>query len=109
MATAELLQAEGCAVRVVSMPCPQVFDRQDAAYREAVLPARIRHRLAIEAGVSEGWYRYVGDNGRVLGIDRFGESAPAEKIFELLGFTPVHAADLVRSMLGVKAGAETSN
>jgi transketolase len=75
-------------VRVVSMPCAEVFDAQDAEYREQVLPGSVTARVAVEAGVSDYWYKYVGVNGRVIGIDRFGESAPAGQLFEQFGFTP---------------------
>jgi transketolase len=74
-------------VRVVSMPCTEVFDAQDAEYREQVLPGGVTARVAVEAGVSDYWYKYVGVNGRVIGIDRFGESAPAGQLFEQFGFT----------------------
>ncbi len=77
----------GKKVRVVSMPCSEVFDAQDAAYREQVLPGGVTARVAVEAGVSDYWYKYVGINGRVIGIDRFGESAPAGQLFEQFGFT----------------------
>ena len=74
-------------VRVVSMPCVERFAAQDAAYREAVLPATVGARVAVEAGVTQGWYRYVGSAGEVVGIDRFGASAPAGELFENFGFT----------------------
>jgi transketolase len=74
-------------VRVVSMPCVERFAAQDAAYREAVLPAAVGARVAVEAGVTQGWYRYVGSAGEVVGIDRFGASAPAGELFENFGFT----------------------
>ena len=74
-------------VRVVSMPCVERFAAQDAAYREAVLPAAVGARVAVEAGVTQGWYRYVGSAGEVVGIDRFGASAPAGELFETFGFT----------------------
>ena len=77
----------GDGVRVVSMPSTTVFDRQDAAYREAVLPKACRKRVAIEAGVTDFWRKYVGLDGAVVGIDRFGASAPAEKLFPHFGFT----------------------
>ena len=77
----------GDGVRVVSMPSTTVFDRQDAAYRESVLPKACRRRVAIEAGVSDFWRKYVGLDGAVVGIDRFGASAPAEKLFPHFGFT----------------------
>ncbi len=77
----------GDRVRVVSMPSTEVFDRQDAAYRESVLPKAVRKRVAIEAGVSDYWRKYVGLDGAVVGIDRFGASAPAEALFPHFGFT----------------------
>ena len=96
----ERLQAEGVAVRVVSMPCTQAFDRQDAAYRAKVLPRGVP-RVAVEAGVTEGWHKYVGaaddPHGRVVGLDRFGESAPAGVLFKHFGFTPEAVAAAVRA------------
>ncbi|MEJ2593506.1 MAG: transketolase, partial [Candidatus Thiodiazotropha sp.] len=74
-------------VRVVSMPNTKVFDAQDAAYRESVLPAGVTARVAVEAAVTDGWYKYVGLNGKVIGINRFGESAPAGQLFKEFGFT----------------------
>ncbi|MFC0309946.1 transketolase C-terminal domain-containing protein, partial [Gallibacterium trehalosifermentans] len=81
------LTAEGRKVRVVSMPSTNVFDKQDAAYRESVLPSNVTKRVAIEAGISDFWYKYVGLSGRVVGMNSFGESAPAEELFKLFGFT----------------------
>jgi transketolase len=85
-------------VRVVSMPCTNVFDRQDAAYRESVLPKGVP-RVAIEAGVSDGWHKYVGavdgGQGAVIGLNRFGESAPAGALFKEFGFT---VANLVKTV-----------
>lgn len=77
----------GAGVRVVSMPSTQIFDRQSAEYRESVLPASCRRRVAVEAGVTIGWHKYVGLDGRVVGIDRFGLSAPAPVVFKELGLT----------------------
>ncbi|TXH15326.1 MAG: transketolase, partial [Gammaproteobacteria bacterium] len=77
----------GDKVRVVSMPSTDVFDRQDAAYREAVLPKTVRKRVAIEAGVSDFWRKYVGLDGAVIGIDTFGASAPIEALMPHFGFT----------------------
>ncbi|MBL3598274.1 MAG: transketolase [gamma proteobacterium endosymbiont of Lamellibrachia anaximandri] len=74
-------------VRVVSMPCTNAFDAQDAAYKESVLPAACTARVAVEAAVTDSWYKYVGLNGKVIGVDRFGESAPAGQLFEEFGFT----------------------
>ena len=92
------LADEGIAVRVVSMPCTDVFDRQPAAYRAQVLPADLP-KVAVEAGVSDGWYKYVGSNGKVIGLDRFGESAPAEELFKLFGFTAENVVATVKSLL----------
>jgi transketolase len=74
-------------VRVISMPNTRAFDEQDAAYRESVLPAAVTARVAVEAAVTDGWYKYVGINGKVIGINRFGESAPAGELFKTFGFT----------------------
>ena len=86
MEAREVLAAKGTAVRVVSMPSTRVFDRQEAGYRETVLPAGIP-RVAVEAGVSDFWRKYVGLEGAVVGIDRFGESAPADQLYEYFGIT----------------------
>jgi transketolase len=92
------LAEQGIAARVVSMPCTSVFDRQDAAYRESVLPRGLR-RVAIEAGVSDFWRKYVGLEGGVVGIDRFGESAPAGELFKHFGFTVPHVVETVKQVL----------
>ena len=84
---AESLSAEGKKVRVVSMPSTNRFDKQDAAYRESVLPTAVTKRVAIEAGIADFWYKYVGFEGRVVGMNSFGESAPADQLFKLFGFT----------------------
>ena len=77
----------GKKVRVVSMPNTKAFDEQDAAYKESVLPAAVTARVAVEAAVTDGWYKYVGINGKVIGLNRFGESAPAGELFKEFGFT----------------------
>ncbi|OTA18488.1 transketolase [Xenorhabdus vietnamensis] len=84
---AEQLSAEGRQVRVVSMPSTDAFDKQDAAYREAVLPAAVSARVAIEAGIADYWFKYVGINGDIVGMKTFGESAPADALFKEFGFT----------------------
>lgn len=94
-----LLADKGIPARVVSMPCTNVFDTQDVAYRKSVLPADIVARVAVEAGVTDFWRRYVGLDGAVVGIDRFGESAPAKAVFEYLGFTAENVARTVESVL----------
>jgi transketolase len=80
----------GDGVRVVSMPCFELFERQSAAYRESVLPSACTKRIAIEAGVSGLWWKYVGTHGKVLGIDRFGMSAPGNTAMKELGMTKDH-------------------
>lgn len=87
MQAAEQLTAEGRQVRVVSMPATDVFDKQDAAYRESVLPAAVTARVAVEAGIADFWYKYVGFGGRIVGMTTFGESAPADLLFKEFGFT----------------------
>jgi transketolase len=94
----QALAGEGIAVRVVSMPCAEVFDRQDASYQKAVLP-RALPRVAIEAGVSSFWRKYVGLDGAVIGIDRFGESAPAGQVFDYFGFTVTNVVTTVKTVL----------
>ena len=92
------LAQAGIAVRVVSMPCTDVFDRQEASYRDSVLPPALP-AIAVEAGVSDFWRKYVGRRGQVVGIDRFGESAPAGELFRLFGFTPERVAEAVVAAL----------
>jgi transketolase len=93
---AEQLASEGLKARVVSLPCWELFATQDTAYRESVLPKAVRRRLSIEAGASLGWERWVGDEGAILAIDRFGASAPAGTIFKELGFTVDHVVEVAR-------------
>lgn len=87
MDSAKVLEAKGQAVRVVSMPSTDCFDAQDAAYKESVLPSSITKRVALEAGIADYWYKYVGLQGAVIGMTTFGESAPADLLFEHFGFT----------------------
>ncbi len=87
VSAADALAADGVGARVVSMPCTDLFDSQDEAYRQSVLPSAVSVRVAVEAGVTDGWWRYVGPQGRVVGIDRFGASAPASELFTHFGFT----------------------
>ncbi|HEY1343245.1 MAG TPA: transketolase [Bryobacteraceae bacterium] len=95
----KLLGDAGLPVRVVSMPSTSLFDRQDAEYRNSVLPRELP-KVAVEAGVTDYWRKYVGLEGRVVGIDRFGESAPAGELFKHFGFTPERVAEAVRSLFG---------
>ncbi len=87
------------AIRVVSMPCTNAFDAQDAAYRESVLPKAVTARVAVEAAVTDGWWKYVGSQGAVLGVDRFGESAPAGALFKEFGFTVENLVAMVKGVL----------
>ena len=87
VAAADKLSADGRKVRVVSMPSTDAFDKQDAAYRESVLPAAVSARVAVEAGIADYWYKYTGLNGAIVGMTSFGESAPAEQLFAEFGFT----------------------
>ena len=99
MAAAEALEKEGIRSRVVSLPSWERFEAQDAAYREAVLPRASRKRVTIEAESPFGWERYAGDDGVIVGIDRFGASAPAEKIFEAFGITADRVIELGRKVV----------
>lgn len=96
---ADQLTAEGRKVRVVSMPATEVFDKQDAAYRESVLPAAVSARVAVEAGIADFWYKYVGLNGAVVGMTTFGESAPAELLFKEFGFTVDNVVAKAKALL----------
>ncbi len=97
MEAQKLLLARGRKVRVVSMPSTDTFDAQDAAYRDSVLPKGVK-RVAVEAGVTDGWYKYVGLDGKVVGLNRFGESAPAGALFKEFGFTPENVAKAVEAL-----------
>ncbi|ENM1933253.1 transketolase [Vibrio cholerae] len=99
VAAYEQLSAEGKAVRVVSMPSTDAFDKQDAAYREAVLPAAVTKRIVIEAGIADFWYKYVGFGGRIIGMSSFGESAPAGELFKLFGFTTENVVKQAKELL----------
>jgi len=92
------LTASGKAVRVVSIPCTEQFELQSAEYKESVLPAAVTKRVAVEAGIADYWYKYVGLNGAVIGMTTFGESAPAEELFEMFGFTVKNVVDTANSL-----------
>jgi transketolase len=96
---AAALAEKGKAIRVVSMPSTNVFDAQSAEYREAVLPAAVTKRVVVEAGVTDSWWKYAGTAGKVVGLDRFGESAPAGKLFKEFGFTVENVVAAVESIL----------
>ena len=99
MEAAAALTAKGKKVRVVSMPSTRVFDAQDEAYRESVLPTAVTARVAVEAGVTDYWLKYVGLNGKVIGIDTFGESAPAGDVYKHFGITADNVAAAVEDVL----------
>ena len=96
---AEQLSQTGARIRVVSMPCTNVFDAQDEAYKESVLPLSVKARVVVEAGVSDGWYKYVGLEGKVVGVDRFGESAPLKDLLEEFDLTVDKITKTVKSLL----------
>jgi transketolase len=101
---AELLEAEGVAVRVVSMPCIEWFEEQDPTYRDQVLPPNVRARVSVEAGIAQGWWKYVGDAGRCVSLEHFGASADGPTLFREFGFTAEAVAAAVRASLAqVKA------
>jgi transketolase len=99
VAAREVLEAEGIRTRVVSMPSWERFEAQPSAYRDEVLPRGVTARVSIEAGVSLGWERWVGDRGAIIAIDRFGLSAPAEQIFERFGFSTENVVRVARGVL----------
>ncbi|MDH3693053.1 MAG: transketolase [Gammaproteobacteria bacterium] len=99
MQAAQSLGESGYQIRVVSMPSTDIFDRQDAAYRESVLPGDVKTRIAIEAGVTDGWRKYVGLEGRVMGIDSFGVSAPASDAFEYFSITADNLIEVARELI----------
>ena len=94
------LNAEGRAIRLVSMPCAEVFERQAQSYRDRVLPDAVRRRIVVEAGARDFWFRYAGLDGLVIGLDGFGASAPGADVFEHFGFTPDHLTRRIRTYLG---------
>ena len=98
VAAAKELEAQGEKVRVVSVPSTDIFDAQDAAYKEAILPNAVRRRVAIEMAATQSWYKYVGLDGAVIGIDKFGASAPAAKVMEEYGFTVAHVVEVVKNL-----------
>ncbi|HBK45843.1 MAG TPA: transketolase, partial [Xanthomonadaceae bacterium] len=94
----QALDAQGIKTRVVSMPSTDVFDRQDAAYRDSVLPPHIRKRVAVEAGVTGFWRQYVGLDGAVVGIDTFGASAPADLLYKHFRITADHVIEAAKQL-----------
>ena len=98
VAAAKELEAQGEKIRVVSVPSTDIFDAQDAAYKEEILPNAVRRRVAIEMAATQSWYKYVGLDGAVIGIDKFGASAPAAKVMEEYGFTVAHVIEVVKNL-----------
>lgn len=103
LAAADILKEEGIQARVVSVLSMEVFEEQDTAYKESVMPPALRKRVAVEAGTTLSWHRYTGLDGKVIGIDRFGASAPGNVLFEKFGFTAPRIAESARELL---AGAD---
>ena len=97
--SAKILDSDGIDVRVVSMPCNNIFNQQSDSYKSAVLPESVKSRLAIEAGITNFWWQYVGSEGDVIGIDEFGLSAPANELFEYFGFTVKNITERARSLI----------
>jgi transketolase len=95
----ERLSAEGLKVRLVSMPSWELFNEQDAAYRESVLPASVTARVAVEAGAEQGWQRYLGPQGRFVGMSSFGASAPYQKLYQHFGITADAVVENVKAIL----------
>ena len=98
VAAAKELEVQGEKVRVVSVPSTDIFDAQDVAYKEEILPNAVRRRVAIEMAATQSWYKYVGLDGAVIGIDKFGASAPAAKVMEEYGFTVAHVVEVVKNL-----------
>jgi transketolase len=96
---AEILEGEGAKVRVVSFPSIEVFEKQDSAYKEYVLPSNIKARVSVEAGVSQCWYKYIGESGEAVSIEKFGASAPAKALMEHYGITPANVAAAARRVM----------
>ena len=97
MSAQQALTESGIKVRVVSMPCTSLFDRQDQAYKDSVLLNGVK-RVAVEAGTADYWYKYVGLNGAVIGMTTFGESAPADQLFEMFGFTVKNVVETANAL-----------
>ena len=95
MGAAEILALKGVETRVISMPCWENFEAQDAHYQESVLPSAVSVRVSVEAGITFGWERYIGKTGKSIGIDSFGASGPAPELFKHFGITPENVANAV--------------
>jgi transketolase len=100
MSAAEKLESEGISVRVVSMPCWELFEKQSSEYREEVLPRSVTRRVSVEAAATLGWHKWVGSEGNTMGIDRYGESAPYEQVYEHLGLTVDKVIENAKKLMG---------
>jgi transketolase len=96
----EMLHADGVNVRLVSFPSWELFEKQNKEYRDSVLPPKVKVRLAVEAGVSQGWWKWIGDEGDIHSVDKFGKSAPSKVVFEAYGFTVENVLERARNLLG---------
>jgi transketolase len=99
ISAAETLRKEEIKIRVVSLPSVDVFLQQERSYQEEVLPNNVTRRVAVEAGSSDYWHRFIGTEGRIIGIDHYGESAPAKDLFKLFGFTAENIVSVVKSII----------
>ena len=99
LCAAEGLEKEGIKAQVVSMPCWELFEKQDRKYKDSVLPPAVRARVAIEAGIEMGWHKYIGDNGVFVGMSSFGASAPAKVCFEKFGITAENAVKAAKESI----------
>jgi transketolase len=102
VAAGEMLASQGVAVRLVSFPSWELFAAQPATYRDEVLPPNVRARVAVEAGVGQGWERWLGEGGIFIGLDRFGASAPFKDVYRHLGLTPDHVIQVVHTLVREK-------
>jgi transketolase len=109
LAAHEELTAEGVRSRVVSLPCWELFDRQDKAYRDEVLPPRVRARVSVEEASTLGWDRWIGPEGAMVGMHTFGSSAPLKDVMNEFGFTPDKVAEAARGAIERAAQIETSS
>jgi transketolase len=99
VAAGQKLAEEGLKVRLVSVPCWELFEKQEPAYRERVLPGSVTARLAVEAGISQGWERFVGSAGAIIALDHYGASAPASTLFKEFGFTVENVIEQAHKLL----------
>ena len=104
----DILQSDGINVRVVSFPSWELFEKQPEDYKESVLPSSIKARVSVEAGVKQGWEKYVGDYGESISIEKFGASAPADVLFKEYGFTPEKIVEMAQKVLNNIKEKETS-